>query len=273
MHRTAFLMAALLVVSGSLFAQEPDHGFEKTSGAAATVAELIAHPDLFVMDVQFKPMRMLKTDVAGENELIWYLVYRVVNRDLGREVDESDTRPVNAADKKITPLFAPDFTLVTADAGEAKVYHDVINPQIQRAIERREGIKLKNPLQMMGPPPPVTAVDSPEEVKNARYGVAIWRNVDPKTDRVVLFMTGLSNGYRLSTDPTGKLLVERKTVVQKFWRPGDEFEQDEEEFRFEGEPRWIYRAQKKTLGLKPKVAVGTPAKPAAAADDAGDDAA
>ncbi len=33
----------------------------------------------------------------------------------------------------------------------------------------------------------------------------------------------------------------RKTLVQKYWRPGDELEQNEREIRTQGEPRWIYR--------------------------------
>ena len=37
----------------------------------------------------------------------------------------------------------------------------------------------------------------------------------------------------------------RKTLVQKYWRPGDEFDQNEREIRGDGEPRWIYRPEDK----------------------------
>lgn len=37
----------------------------------------------------------------------------------------------------------------------------------------------------------------------------------------------------------------RKTLVQKYWRPGDRFQQNEREVRAQGEPRWIYRPEDK----------------------------
>lgn len=39
----------------------------------------------------------------------------------------------------------------------------------------------------------------------------------------------------------------RKTLVQKYWRPGDEFKQNEREIRGQGEPRWIYRPEDKPV--------------------------
>ena len=275
--RIAVLSLSLfaLAVSGNMtVAQELSGGFKKSSGADATVAELIANPDLFVMDVQFKPIRLIRMDVTDpksgrtSRELVWYMVYRVINRDLNREQDQTDSVPINSEDKKPKTIFSPRFTIVTADAGEPKIYKDVVHPQIQKQIERREGIQLKNSIQLNGPPPPITAVGSPDEVRNARYGVAVWRNVDPTTDRVVVYITGMSNAYRLVKGPANELMVERKTVVQEFWRPGDEFEQDEEEFRIQGDPKWIYRLQSQPLGLKPKVPVGTPPAIDPAKDDA-----
>ncbi|MBI1314057.1 hypothetical protein GC176_22405 [bacterium] len=40
----------------------------------------------------------------------------------------------------------------------------------------------------------------------------------------------------------------RKTLVQKYWRPGDEFQQNEREIRAQGEPRWIYRPEDVVTG-------------------------
>ena len=39
----------------------------------------------------------------------------------------------------------------------------------------------------------------------------------------------------------------RKTLVQEYWRPGDEFRQNEREIRAQGEPRWIYRPEDESL--------------------------
>ena len=54
-------------------------------------------------------------------------------------------------------------------------------------------------------------------------------------------MTGFSNGYEVTKGPNGDEIVLRKTLVQEYWRPGDELLQDEREIRSVGEPQWIYR--------------------------------
>ena len=54
-------------------------------------------------------------------------------------------------------------------------------------------------------------------------------------------MSGFSNGYKVSAGPNGEEVVTRRTLMQKFWRPGDRFDQNEEEIRLKGEPQWIYR--------------------------------
>ena len=38
-----------------------------------------------------------------------------------------------------------------------------------------------------------------------------------------------------------KPIVWRKTLLQRFWRPGDQFDRQEKEYRFVGEPEWIYQ--------------------------------
>lgn len=230
-------------------------GFAKSTGAEVTVSELIAHPELWVMDVEFKPLRMLRSRTNG---LVWYSVFRVVNRDLNRKVDTSNTVPQNASDSVPRQLFSPRFSLVTADGDEPKTYADIIDPAIQAEIAKREGLKLLNPIQLAGELPPVTKTGADNEEENARYGVVLWKNIDPKTDRFTLFMTGFSNGYRLVKGPDMETLVERKTIVQKYWRPGDEFNQDEREVRFDADPKWIYRVEEQKLDFEVDVPVGTP---------------
>jgi hypothetical protein len=53
-------------------------------------------------------------------------------------------------------------------------------------------------------------------------------------------MGGFSNGYQL-IDVDGKKEVVRKTLMQKYWRPGDRFDEREKEIRQDGDPQWIYR--------------------------------
>jgi hypothetical protein len=85
------------------------------------------------------------------------------------------------------------------------------------------------------------------------WGVATWEEIDPRIDRFSIYVQGITNAYRWKDDPaqykTGanrdsyrKLLL--KTLKLNFWRPGDEFNQQESEIRrgFPGESdyEWVY---------------------------------
>ena len=63
------------------------------------------------------------------------------------------------------------------------------------------------------------------------YGIATWKGIDPQTDKFTIYLGGFSNGYRIEQGPDGNDRVARRTGVLKFWRPGDEFQEDESEFR------------------------------------------
>lgn len=47
--------------------------------------------------------------------------------------------------------------------------------------------------------------------------------------------------YDRVTDDEEKPIIWRKTLIQRFWRPGDERNTQEKEYRVEGEPEWIYQ--------------------------------
>ena len=91
-----------------------------------------------------------------------------------------------------------------------------------------------------------------------------WVDIDPRIDFFSIFVGGLTNAYQW-TDPPGAYKTgdppatgrefKRKTLQLNFWRPGDEFGQDETAIRygvargkanlydvFEGVAyRWVYR--------------------------------
>jgi hypothetical protein len=97
----------------------------------------------------------------------------------------------------------------------------------------RRGLNLKlfnsvEGLQEIGEP---VAAGDPDALQKAVYGVAVWRNVDDKADFFTVYMSGFSNAYRISADAAGNKVVEEKVVIQKFKRPGDEFRQEELEYR------------------------------------------
>lgn len=104
--------------------------------------------------------------------------------------------------------------------------------------------------------------DDEDALSKAVYGVAVWRNVDPRADFFSVIMSGFSNAYRISTDANGNRIVEEKVIVQRFARPGDEFDQDEQEFRFindldtDGDgkidvrfPNWQYQVREAKLNI------------------------
>jgi hypothetical protein len=147
-------------------------------------------------------------------------------------------------------------------------WQDEVSVTIQNAVFAREmgrrgrDLKLLNSveaLQEVGPP---VAADDADALAKAYYGVAVWRNVDDQADYFTVYMSGFSNAYRISTDAQGQAVFEEKVIVQKFERPGDEFLQEEIEFRLvdagdtnsDGKPDvryplWQYRPRRFTTQI------------------------
>jgi len=246
------------------------------------------YPALWIGEVQFKPLRLMRlnwTDAAsGETrqEIVRYMVYRVIRRDytelagaekaaLERKLADSEIDPANALDSETTnPLNMPRFLLQAQelDGTVTASWQDEVSVTIQNAVFAREmgrrgrDLKLLNSveaLQEVGPPVPA---DDADALAKAYYGVAVWRNVDDQADYFTVYMSGFSNAYRISKDAQGQAVFEEKVIVQKFERPGDEFLQEEIEFRLvdEGDtnsdgkpdvryPLWQYRPRKFTTQI------------------------
>jgi len=287
-------------------------GFNLLVRPYATGAERQAQDGLWIFELSFRSMRMLELDLTNpatgqkQKELLYYLTYKAVNREIETRMDATDSVPVNDYDKDPVPdLFVPQLTLVTEDNGVRRVVGDSILPQAQSVIRQRERLPLLNSVESVQKLPAVVPLDA--EDAEAFYGVAMFRGVDPDTDFFSVFLSGFSNGYKLVRGPvawddlrqlarsgeirfndqvwdgrleadwtaaasTGDLFnpdkappvnadqtqwyftvtsdraddtvtVWRKTLLMKFWRPGDRFDQSEREIRLQGDPRWIYRPE------------------------------
>lgn len=303
----------LLLICGAAPAwsqtEKPNKGFKSRAIPVASGDERASQTNLWVLEVHFKSLRKIQLDLpdpkTGERrkEDIWYLVYKVLQRDLGQKKDASDTDPKNRFDSDVAlPLFVPEITLITHDTGQ-KLYDDVLIPEAQKAIMIRERLKLKNSVEIVGPIPPLTPAEADEP---ALFGVAIWRDVDPEADFHTIVMSGFSNGYKLVRGPAKysdlvdrvkarkltfsdqiwdgkgswtaasevynlfderksppsnpddqlwfytitperivddeeKPIVWRKTLIQRYWRPGDGIDPQEVEFREQGDPEWIFQ--------------------------------
>ncbi|NNJ26304.1 hypothetical protein [Alienimonas chondri] len=239
-------------------------GFDATLPSIASGPEIRSQADLWVMQVDFKPMRLARLPVTdpetGETrqELVWYLVWRSTNRPLQSPEKETERTPQNELDAPPQlPPFVPEFVLIGED-GTARQYRDVILPNVLPLIEARElrgefaDVKLNTTVSASGDLPAGVAADAPPG-EGATYGVATWTGVDPTTDRFIVLLNGFSNGYRIQTGPDGQPVTERRTGVLRFWRPGDEIDEVETEFRLgvnprgdadaaDGVPHWEYLA-------------------------------
>lgn len=224
-------------------AQQLTRGFDQIAPAQAFGEELNRQRDLWVMEVQFKPMRMVVVNITdpktGETapEQIWYLAYRTVNRPVTVRVAD-DTEPVNTLDPLPGPrMFLPKFTLITYDDPNTEIPSqitvDEVLPEAVEAIRRIERAPLQDSVsvvQNLPEPVPHDQVEVPWV-----YGIATWRGIDPETDFFKIVLHGFSNGYETRGDQTW-----RKVLVQRFSRPGDRFDPNQTEFFFTGKPQWTY---------------------------------
>lgn len=216
-------------------------GVETIAAPSISGDERTRQPDIWALEVHFKPVRMEYVDlpVPGQEgktqrTLVWYLCYRAINRPIAGEAPTD-----MPADQR--PLFIPELTLVTEDGESQKTYLDRVIPAAQAAILKRERHPYKNGVEIVGPIPEPTPAGS--KVEKSVDGIALWRGVDPKTQFFKVFFSGFSNGYQVAENPdaSGKPVVLRKTLMQSFWRPADEFDQNEAEIRLQDGPKWIYR--------------------------------
>lgn len=73
-----------------------------------------------------------------------------------------------------------------------------------------------------------------------------------------------TTAYDRVSDDEEKPIIWRKTLIQRFWRPGDEFDRKEIEYRFDGDPAWIYQPDDNRIPVVSRVArIAAAKKPAA----------
>lgn len=234
---TAFGLLETVAVAQSRFS-------EIKVDSLATGEEIARQPGLWVMEVYFKPLRMIAVDVTNpvtgkkEPKFVWYIVYRAINRPLASPTVTNP--PVNEIDAPVlTAKFIPEFELETLDGEAPRIFRDQVIPEALAAINQRERRTYKNAVTVVQDVPEPLAAG--QEGEKYIYGVAMFTGIDADADRYRVYMTGFSNGVQISQAPDGSKSVLHKTIETNYWRPGDRFDQQEPEIRFEGSPRWIYR--------------------------------
>ncbi len=224
-------------------AQTP-RGGEIRFPAFASVEEQGSQSDLWVLDVYFKPMRMIPVELTdpktGEKkpEFVWYIVYRAFHHKLDTKAKENP--PVNTLDRPVAPQqFIPEAVLMVTDNDRNQVYSDQVIPEALAAINKREKGNYKSSVSVVGPIPEQSTPGAPGEV--ALEGVFMWRGINPDANRYTVYLTGFSNSIRQLNGPDGTPIRQAKTIMQKYWRRGDRFDQREAEIVLDGDTQWIYR--------------------------------
>jgi len=213
------------------------NGFDVVAKPVATGEQRQAQPDLWIFELEFKSLRMIEVNITDARtgtkrpELVYYLVYKAINREIDRKVDDEDRRPINdLGENPPTGFFIPEISLVATDNGKRTVVRDSVIPEAQSVISRRERLRLLNSVEAAQPIPPTVPQDA--EDPEGFYGVAIFRGVPADTDYFSLFLAGFSNGFKLVRGPVsyddlkqraddGNLLVSDQVwngVLTQQWR-------------------------------------------------------
>ncbi len=210
---------------------------------------------IWALEFTFKPVRMMWVDIPQpsgkmQRKLVWYMIYHVKNNGghLVPQKQPDGTYQVVKQDSEVR--FFPQFVLGATE--EKKAYLDRLMPVAVEAIQKKEDPRrqLLNSVDISIKPIPV----STEREDRSVWGVATWVDLDPRIDFFNVSIQGLSNAYKWvdppggfkQGDPPGQGRVFlQKTLVLNFWRPGDEFLEEERVIHY-GIPgkvdySWVYR--------------------------------
>jgi hypothetical protein len=245
-------VAITCVTASKLSAAE--QGFTTVIEPNLTGEELHAHQDPWALQVGLKPIRLAYVQAvnprtgAKSSEMVWYLVYKIVNQPAVKSSLGADSAPVNVQDPSPPAICVPRATLVIEDPDIRGAVADSIVPEALPEIMARERLPLKTSVQMAGPLPKPTGPGAKQE--NAEYGLFMFRGVNPRTTSFSIYLSGFSNAYKIGKDESGKPMVLRRTIQIPYRRYADRYDQFAKEIRQEGEPKWIYVPDEATVAKK-----------------------
>ena len=128
---------------------------------------------------------------------------------------------------------------ITASTDTDKTYRDSIAPLAQKKLEKKTGKKFKNSVDMS------TGKIGPGESIDA---VAFFGNIDPSWDWLTVKVAGL---VETIDKVDGKLFYEKKVLLTKWYRPGDEFASVDDEIFPKGR-EWQIEGERKEIEQQPK---------------------
>ena len=214
--------------------------FPKSESLFGKTRQIVLYREVFQLEFSFIPLRQIRF----ENNNYWYMIYRI--RNVGKTfthekiVDpkfdrvEYEIRQDNMDIKPdaLSYRFFGNFSLegwvenpVTEEFTKVRYSNNYVPQEVIDAIRLEEdpGMELLDIVEMAKQSFPVV---DPNSEAGGKWGVAVWKNVDARIDYVSVFVTGLSNGYRLKSLDNGEKEFKVRTLQLNFWRPGDSVEQD-----------------------------------------------
>jgi hypothetical protein len=227
----------------------------KTLPRQVTLHELsrrvVLFRDIWQYEFSFTGLRQMPQSVRQPDgtlteKNIWNMVYRI--RNLGKSMGFEQVKANPNFDRQLYELqknkleaeskadFLPRFTLegwvIPAEQTEYEkvIYRDFINPAFVRSIQQREdpGRRLLGTVEMSQVELPVIK----DQASDGVWGVAIWKDVDPRIDYLSVYVSGLTNAYRIRKEPDGNIELDKKTLQLNFWRPGDTVSESQDEVDF-----------------------------------------
>lgn len=125
-------------------------------------------PKAWELEFTYEVPRPITLKISGEDkcQTFWYMLYRVIN-ETGKD-----------------QIFVPDFTLYT-DTGQVIKAGEHVPSLVFAAVQ-----KLHNNPLLVDLPAATGRILQGED--NSKFGVAIWRDIDPKARRFDIFVSGLS---------------------------------------------------------------------------------
>ncbi|MEM6472959.1 MAG: hypothetical protein AAF802_25590, partial [Planctomycetota bacterium] len=212
--------------------------FDPRSRTLVSMAkEVVLRREIYCLEFAFKPLRQMYVDVAvgggqTQRKLVWYMVYRVRYRggDLRPAADDVGGMKLYQRLESVSYDARRFFPLVTLkDHVSGDEYLDRIIPGAKQLIAAREQITapMYNSVEIARQPIKLSSDDAAPGV----WGVLTWIDVNPNTDYLSLFVSGLTNAFE--QDGEGDEAPYRRKALQlNFYRPGDAMAQTEDMIRF-----------------------------------------
>jgi hypothetical protein len=211
----------------------------------------ILYRDVWQYDFAFTGLRQISVTEKGANGIersrnVWYIVYRV--RDLGETLSYEEVKKnpkfnqvshilkkgeaIDTENRQFLPRFSLEGWVFNPlkKVYEKVAVSDSVNPAVMRLIRQSEDprMPLLDAVQMSEADIPKVKPESDVGV----WGVAIFEGVNPELDYVSVFVSGLTNAYRIKKSDDGAISFKRKTLQLNFWRPGDAIEEEKDNIQY-----------------------------------------